>query len=721
MGQNQTQGNNPKDVMSSRELSLKGWSSKLAIMATIALIIEAISGIWIYVAPFSLTSQTQVLLHTIAGIVLFVPILVYLIRHILVWYNQGFSVTMVLGYTVMVVVLLCLISGLPLTWEAVMGPKIKKGWDILHLVTGATTLVTVFIHLFLAFFYNRTVAKRNPKYTAAFRGFVFSSLKWIAVAIMVSVGVGLLLPGNQAYFSVPEGYGLPSYFQKFDEYRGNPFAPTYATTDSGSMIKPEILSNSAGCGTHRCHDQIYTEWQPSAHRFSAMNPPFQQVQKNFVNDRNEAETRYCAGCHDPISLFAGAKDIQNLDLSTPGIKEGISCSVCHSISRVDQRGNADYVVTAPSKYLWESAVGIKKFISDFLIRAYPRQHLEDYDRNLLRTPEFCGACHKQFIPEALNRFGLAPGQNQYDEWRKSHWHTEVANNNLSCRDCHMRLVYNSEDPGRGENGDVRRSHNDKAHRHHGTIATNLFMPEILKLPNWESQVRLTKEWIQGKTEIPEIKHLWPQGPVSTVEIMAPETVDKGDEIEVKVVIRNRKAGHNFITGPLDFIRAWVHLKAMDDTKNVIGEWGFIDPKTRSIFDIPGQIHQVGNSRKQGTLVLEGLPLNSKGEPLVKHELWKSAGGKGQRVIFPGYSDQQVYKLKVPLTAKGYIIIKADLNFRRYRQGFLDLVVPSLEKETGVYQPTVTKDSQEKRILVVDKTTLGLPIQDLPENKLPIKQ
>ena len=713
--------NSAKSNISSRDLSLKGWTSRLAIIVTIALTIESISGVWIYIAPFSISSQIQVILHTLTGILFFIPVLVYLTRHILVWYNQGFTVTMVLGYTVMVMVLLCMISGIPLTWESLVGSKIEKVWDIIHLVTGIIAFVTIFVHLFLAFYYNRYFAKKNLQYSTALRKFAYSSIIWIAGVIAISLGIAILWPGNLAYFPVPEGYSLPSYIQEYDEYKGSPFAPTYATTDNRNMINPEILGNSQSCGTSRCHDQILAEWQPSAHRFAAMNPPFMQVQKNFAKDRNTEETRYCAGCHDPISLFSGAKDIQNLELNAPGIQEGISCAVCHSISRVDQRGNADYVVTAPRKYLWEVSDGMKKFVSDFLIRAYPRQHLEDYDRNLLRTPEFCGACHKQFIPEALNRFGLTPGQNQYNEWRKSHWHTEEADTDLSCRDCHMRLVYNSNDPGRGEKGDIRRTHDDEAHRHHGTIATNLFMPEILKLPNWESQTRLTKEWIQGKTVIPEIDHLWPRGPVAVLEIISPERADKGEDVSVTVVVKNRKAGHNFITGPLDFIRAWIHLQVLDEQENLLYEWGLIDPITRSIFDVPGQVHQIGNSRKQGTLVLEGLPLNGKGKPIKKHELWEAAGGKGQRTIFPGYSDKQIYKFKVPPNVEGNIVLKADLNFRRYRQEFLDLVVPALEKETGVYQPTVTKDSQEKRIFISNKGSMDHLSQNLSGNKLPFPQ
>ena len=42
------------------------------------------------------------------------------------------------------------------------------------------------------------------------------------------------------------------------------------------------------------------------------------------------------------------------------------------------------------------------------------------------------------------------------------------------------------------------------------------MPQVLKLPHADEQVRLTEEWIRGETVIPEIAHLWPPGPVASV-------------------------------------------------------------------------------------------------------------------------------------------------------------------------------------------------------------
>ncbi len=692
-----------------QELAARGWASRLASFVVALLVVQSVTGLWIYLAPFSVASQIQLLLHVVAGLLLTVPYLVYQVRHLMVWSTRQATAVQVLGYLAMAAVLTCVVSGIALTYHAAAGPKLSPVWDLIHLVSGIVTAVLVFAHLLLAYLRRRRFVKTMPEFGQSLRRFGFGGATWVGVAAAVVIVPTAFWPSRRVEFPPPEDYSLPAYVQQFDEYRGNPFAPTYARTSSGMFVDPGVLSGSESCGTSGCHEQILAEWQPSAHRFSAMNPPFQQVQQNFATDREPSETRYCAGCHDPISLFAGAKDIHNLDLAAPGMQEGCSCVVCHSISQVDQRGNADYVLTPPQKYIWEATTGWKKFVSDFLIRAYPRQHLVDYDRPLLRSPEFCGACHKQFIPEALNRFGLSPGQNQYDEWRKSHWHADDPEKDLTCIDCHMRLVYDSTDPGRGEAGAVRRSPEDGTHRHHGTIATNFFMPAVCKLPHQEEQVRLTEEWIRGETVIKEIEHLWPGGPVASVQVAAPQQVQPGDEVRLRAVIVNRKVGHNFTTGPLDFMRAWVHLRVTDADGDLLAEWGAIDPVTRKITDSPGQTHSIGNSRKEGTLVLEGQPIDGQGNPLIRHELWNKAGGKGKRVVFPGHSDNQLYSFLLPESARGPLIVQADLNFRRYRQEFLDLVVPEMERDSGVQQLTVTQASHVCRIEVTVKDRPTAPV------------
>ncbi len=562
------------------QLAAKGWASPLAICVAGLVAIQAITGLWIYLAPFSASSQLQVLLHTAAGLLFVLPFGWYLVRHVLVWCAQKATAVMILGYFAAVLVTACVVSGLLLTWQAAFGPKIGSLWDLVHLVSGIVTAVLIAVHLILAFLRRRQLAREVPEFRTGVQRFVAGAAGLCALTGGLAVAAIVAWPRQPVETAVPAGYSLSTYLQKFDEYRGNAFAPSYARTESGNLVSPAVLGNSESCGTTGCHEQVYAEWQPSAHRFSAMNPSFQAIQKDFASDRGAEETRYCAGCHDPISLFAGAKDIHNLSLSAPGMQEGCSCVVCHAIDKVDARGNADYVLVPPRKYLWENTQGWRKAVSDFLIRAFSRQHLADYDRGLMHSTEFCGACHKQFIPEALNRFGLVGGQNQYDEWHSSHWNSTDPTTNLNCIDCHMRLVPDSRDPGSGEAGAVRRTPKDGAHRHHGFIATNFFMPQVLQLPHADEQVRLTEEWIRGEAVIPEIEHLWPAGPVASVEIIAPPEAAAGEDIRLEAIVVNRKAGHNLTTGPLDFMRVWIHLRVLDADGHTLAEWGGIDPVAR---------------------------------------------------------------------------------------------------------------------------------------------
>ena len=392
------------------DLAIEGWSSKLAAFVVASLLVESLTGLWIWLAPFSLVAQVQVLLHTVAGLIILVPCSVYLWRHFTAWRSQTFTAVMVLGYVLLAFFLVSAVSGLLLTWQSAFGLKRLPLWNLIHLVSGIGAFAVLIVHVPMAWNRRSAAAARVPLLQEAAGRFARRTGVLTGVPVVALAAFGLFVKPTPAEFPVPDDYQLSDYLESKDEYRGNPFAPTYARTASGNMVRPEVLSGSASCGTTGCHEQIYKEWLPSAHRFSAMNPPFMQVQKNFAAERGAPETRYCAGCHDPISLFAGAKDMSVVDLVAPGMQEGCSCVVCHSISKADQRGNADYVLTPPQKYLWEGTSGWRKFVSDFLIRAYPQQHLDDYDRNLLRTPEFCATCHKQFIPEALNRFGLSPGQ-----------------------------------------------------------------------------------------------------------------------------------------------------------------------------------------------------------------------------------------------------------------------------------------------------------------------
>ncbi len=63
----------PSSAQSSRALE---WRSRLSIFVGGLLLFEAITGLWIWLLPFSVFSQVSVLVHTAAGILFLVPYVV---------------------------------------------------------------------------------------------------------------------------------------------------------------------------------------------------------------------------------------------------------------------------------------------------------------------------------------------------------------------------------------------------------------------------------------------------------------------------------------------------------------------------------------------------------------------------------------------------------------------------------------------------------------------
>jgi hypothetical protein len=541
----------------------------LTIVAMAGLGYEVLTGLSVYLAPFSVFNQYGVLLHTLIGLA-WTPLFAwYLGRHWWLRYHGNFNHVQLLGYVASALVAGCIASGVVLTYEALFGTRIHPTWDFVHIVSGIGLAFVVPAHLAIVWVREGNAAAVVVPLRAAKRAFL--------VRVGVVSTLLLAVHGASTVFYREPSRGVqfpPDYSWRYGEDR--PFAPSLARVDMTDVeaalktrilnvlnpaqgadflenlkpdpgkhigfvtvaerlcddlpleshqrdqihtataearrrfqkegaIHPRQLAGSAGCGTSGCHSEIVEEWLPSAHRYASMDFVFQQVQTNLAKDLAPEATRYCAGCHDPIAMFSGAKNVGNLTLSAEGADEGVSCLACHSIVQADVRGNADYTVQAPRRYLFELTEGtLAKRVSDFLIRAYPRQHVESYSRPLYKTAETCGGCHKQFVDEELNDFGWVQGQNQYDSWRKSRWHVETdETKTISCRECHMPLQ-GSHDPAAGDPHDPNRTPHDGKHRSHRFLGGNQYIPRYLKLKGAGKQCALTEQWLRGEYSVPEI-------------------------------------------------------------------------------------------------------------------------------------------------------------------------------------------------------------------------
>jgi hypothetical protein len=64
-----------------------------------------------------------------------------------------------------------------------------------------------------------------------------------------------------------------------------------------------------------------------------LDTAFQGIQNVMAKQNGAESTRYCGGCHDPISLFSGAKNIfvENLTEQARLQKAGILCGLPQAV------------------------------------------------------------------------------------------------------------------------------------------------------------------------------------------------------------------------------------------------------------------------------------------------------------------------------------------------------------------------------------------------------
>jgi len=654
------------------------WRQRLLYCVAGLLVFETLTGLGIYLLPFSVPTQWTVVFHTLAGLAFVAPFAWYQARHWKLYRSIRVSHVVLTGYFAMLATIVLIVSGLVVTVQAIFAARIGRGWDLTHIWATFGLIASILPHVVTL------IVRAARAKTAALGGALHVAsrrFQYITVLFAVACFVPILI-ASLAYRPPKMNNQFPKdYSYVFGPKR--PFAPSLAHTASGGAYDTRSLSGSESCGASGCHKQIYDEWAVSAHRYSAMDPAFQKVQTVMAEQNGPESTRYCGGCHDPISLFSGTKNIGTKDLtSLAGYKEGVSCVACHAIKKADVKGNAAYVMSQPQRYMFALNTGaIPRTVSNFLIRAYPRQHVQSLQHKLFKSPEFCAACHKQFIDEEINHVGWVQLQNQYDNWRKSRWnHGKDPRKTIECRECHMPLEA-SNGAGNGDDLDYNRSPDDRKQRSHRFLGGNQFIPLALNLPGAKEHVRLTEKWLRGEIDIPEIADKWRKGPVVPVEILAPLTAQPGSAITIQTVLTNNKAGHDFPTGPLDIIQAWVELTVTDQTGRAVFLSGHRDS---------------ANFIAPGSFMLKAEPVDQNGNLIDKHNLWEMVGVRYRRSLFPGFSDQQKFTFACPAAKVTELHVTARLMYRKADQYLLNFL---FGKESGLTAPVTVLSEDQKTIRV----------------------
>lgn len=460
---------------------------------------------------------------------------------------------------------------------------------------------------------------------------------------------------------------LQNYDLKFGP---NPFAPSNASTTTGTFIPGDMFVPAKRCGT--CHTDAHAQWRQSAHGNAFREPFYQKNVKDIQNQKGLEFTRHCESCHNPAALFTGSLT-KNSHVKRPFDDDGVSCIACHSIQAANSRGIGGYVMGEPALLVKEDGTRLLAGVTDQQILNDIPSHRRAMMRPLLKQPEFCGACHKSQVPRELNdykflRAFMVADELQQSSFSKESPHPFYVRDKETCNTCHMKREAAPLFDVSAKNGTL------VSHR---WASANTAIPTFYK---WKDQLDAVSRFLEDDklgVDIFAIRRKPAGG--GAEELIAPlnhsnYTIAKGDRLTAEVVITNKNIGHSFPPELRDFYEAYVEFVVSDDSGKVVYQSGFIKPD--------GYLDESAHNYKTYLVKADGN-FND------KHHIWRTRTLAQNNQIQSGRSDVARYQFKVAENLNGAMHLTARVRYRRFTRVFSDY---SLGK--SVDYPIVTMATAE---------------------------
>ena len=444
---------------------------------------------------------------------------------------------------------------------------------------------------------------------------------------------------------------LKSYDLRFGQ---NPFAPSNATSTTGTFIPGSKFLPASRCAN--CHGDAHAQWRQSAHGNAFREPFYQRNVKDIIAQKDIAYTRHCESCHNPAALFSGVLTDKPAFKQRPFDEDGVSCIACHSIQDVNRRGIGGYVMGEPALLVKEDGTRLLEGVTDQQILDNVNDHRRAMMRPLLKSPEFCGACHKSQVPKELNdykflRAFMVADELQMSSFSKESPHPFYVRDRETCNTCHMKPEAAPKFDVSAKNGTI------KSHR---WAAANTAIPFYYKFTEQLDAVTKFLESDVMGVDIFAVRRR-PAGSVKE-EFIAPlgrssYRIERGDTLTADVVITNKNLGHSFPPELRDFYEAHIQFTVADAaTGRVLFQSGFIRPD--------GFLDESAHNYKTYLVMADGT-FND------KHHIWKTRVIAQNNQVGSGRSDVARYRFSVPKDAGDALKITAQLRYRRFTKVFSD--------------------------------------------------
>ncbi len=443
----------------------------------------------------------------------------------------------------------------------------------------------------------------------------------------------------------------------------SPFLPSLATTDNGQFIEPSNFLSAEYCG--HCHEASYHQWRESAHA-NANRAPWYKSNVHLLNvEKGIAFSRHCEGCHNPVALLGGdltkgAPESHSYDA------DGVSCSFCHAVQKVDTRGTGSYTVGVPAVLVDETGAPIRRPVSDGEILAHLDRHSAAVMKPFYKTSEYCAACHKAALPQELTDYKWLRAMSPYDEWQNSSFAGQSPLPFYSkpavstCETCHMqREALVGRDPGAkkgmlashrwlGANTLIPQyyDYKEQSEKIRAYLKNNVLNVDIFALE--EASPAPAKGASAGNIEA-----LPPIAPLGSV----PFRVTPGQKLTVSVVIQNKGAAHSLVPEQRDMYEAWVDFTVKNAAGELLAESGAL---------------QVGNQELDpGAHSFTNRLINKQGTLNDLHQVWNNRVLAYNNTIQSGRSQLIRYSFTASAAEKDALSVTASVRYRRFDQHFID--------------------------------------------------
>jgi tetratricopeptide (TPR) repeat protein len=370
----------------------------------------------------------------------------------------------------------------------------------------------------------------------------------------------------------------------------------------------------------KCHADVAAQWRTSAHAFASFNNPVYRVAVDrFRKDRGNANSRFCAGCHDVALLVDGAMD-QPIVPEDQRAHAGIGCKTCHGITGARPDGNGSYTLDLGDIPLPKD--GDPESLRRHKARATPTP---------LKSAAMCASCHRAYLDESTGNASRLVGQDDATPWQRSLYAGSLAERidlpepEKDCRGCHMPR----EEATRGD-----------AAAKQGKIASHRFTGghSWLGQMRWDKDhIALVEENLRGVASIDIAAITRERAPDARV-LLFKNGADVGDtppgeRVVVDVVVRNQKVGHKFPGGVVDAQDTWIELTVEDSHGKRLAEAGNVyeggdDPT----------VHRLG-----------ARAIGADGKPLVVRETHEFRAVAFDQTLLPRDATVVQYAFEIPST------------------------------------------------------------------------